>query len=189
MPPRHLGDRCYIQNQAGNYPRRWDRSGTVVEDHGNHNYTVKVDGSGRLTRRGRKHLRQFSPARLSPADNTSPTLPAPIQTPSIKPSTPLTLLGSLRRSPSSPAPGLLTQPGDTIDSPQVATPVLPSQEINDAPTSSVAHPDDVGPPPYVGTAPGENHVDLGGATPTPIRHSSRNTRRPKTYEPETGQWI
>ena len=95
--------------------------------------------------------------------------------PSIKPSTPLALPGSLRRSPSSPAPGLLTQPGNTTDSPQVATPDLPSQEVNDAPTSSVAHPDDVGPPPYVDTTPEENHVDLGAATPTPIRHSSRKT--------------
>lgn len=54
------GDRCYIHNQAGHYPSRWDHSGTVVEDHGHDSYTVKVDKSDRVTRCNRKHLRQFS---------------------------------------------------------------------------------------------------------------------------------
>ena len=51
LPSLQLVDRCYIQNQSGNYPKHWDRSGTVVEIHGFKSYTLKVDGSGRLTRR------------------------------------------------------------------------------------------------------------------------------------------
>ena len=27
LPPLIIGDRCYIQNQTGNHPKRWDRSG------------------------------------------------------------------------------------------------------------------------------------------------------------------
>ena len=38
----NIGDRCYIQNQTGNHPRRWDRSGTVVELHGHDSYTLKL---------------------------------------------------------------------------------------------------------------------------------------------------
>ena len=60
LPPLQLGDRCYIQNQSGNYPKRWDRSGIVVDIHGFESYTLKIDGSGRLTRRNCRHLRKFS---------------------------------------------------------------------------------------------------------------------------------
>ena len=62
--PLKLGDRCYVQNQTGNNQRRWDRSGTVMEIHGFDAYTVKIDGTGRLTRRNRRYLRKFEPASL-----------------------------------------------------------------------------------------------------------------------------
>ncbi len=60
LPPLVVGDRCYIQNQTGNSPRRWDRSGIVVETLGHDSYHVKVDGSNRLTRRNRRYLRKFT---------------------------------------------------------------------------------------------------------------------------------
>ena len=56
-----VGDRCYIQNQTGNFPKRWDRSGTIVDVHDHDSYTVKVDGTGSITRRNR-FLRRFVPA-------------------------------------------------------------------------------------------------------------------------------
>ena len=59
LPPLCVGDKCYIQNQAGNYPKRWDRSGTVVQVLNYDSYNVKVDGSGRVTRRNRRFLRKF----------------------------------------------------------------------------------------------------------------------------------
>ena len=62
LPPLAVGNRCYIQNQTGNFPKRWDRSGTVVETNDFDSYTLKVDGTGRVTRRNRKYLRQFQPA-------------------------------------------------------------------------------------------------------------------------------
>ena len=62
LPPLNVGDRCFIQNQTGNNPTKWHRTGTVVEACEHNQYLVKVDGSGRLTKRNRRFLRAFKPA-------------------------------------------------------------------------------------------------------------------------------
>jgi len=59
LPELKLGDRCYVQNQVGNYP---NRSGKVGEIYGHDRYGVKIDGTGRLTRRNKKFLRRFTQA-------------------------------------------------------------------------------------------------------------------------------
>ena len=59
-----VGDRCFVQNQAGNHPKRWDRTGIIVDSGPNDQYTVKVDGSGRATMRNRRFLRKFEPASM-----------------------------------------------------------------------------------------------------------------------------
>ena len=59
LAPLKVGDSVFIQNQEGNYPRRWDKRGQVVEVKGYDQYIVRVDGSRRLTRRNRKFLRKF----------------------------------------------------------------------------------------------------------------------------------
>ena len=46
LSPLALGDKVFIQNKQGNYPTKWDRSGTVVDSLGNEQYRIKVDGSG-----------------------------------------------------------------------------------------------------------------------------------------------
>ena len=56
LQPLSVGDRVYIQNQAGRYATKWDKTGQIVETHQNDQYVVKVDGSGRLTLRNRKFL-------------------------------------------------------------------------------------------------------------------------------------
>jgi hypothetical protein len=62
LPRLLVGDQVFIQNQTGNAPKRWDKTGIVVEQ-GNHDqYIIKVIGSGRLTTRNRQFLRQFHPA-------------------------------------------------------------------------------------------------------------------------------
>ena len=61
LPPLKVHDHVYIQNQTGNYPRRWQRTGVVVEVKQHDQYVVKVDGTGRLTLRNRKFLRKFTP--------------------------------------------------------------------------------------------------------------------------------
>ena len=50
-----------IQNQHGKEPLRWDKSGTVVENRGNQQYSIKMDGSGRMTLRNRRFLRVIKP--------------------------------------------------------------------------------------------------------------------------------
>ena len=56
--PLNIGDKVLIQNQAGRYANKWDKSGSIVEIHPYDQYTVKVDGSGRLTLRNRQFLRK-----------------------------------------------------------------------------------------------------------------------------------
>ena len=53
LPNLVVGHHVSIQNQSGNRPAKWDRSGTVVEIRDFDKYIVKVDGSGRLTLRNR----------------------------------------------------------------------------------------------------------------------------------------
>ena len=86
------GDRCFVQNQTGPNPNRWDRTGIIVEARPHDQYIVKIDGSGRLTTRNRKFLRHFQPATME--IQAAPTMnpqtienntPTPIQNPSIIP--------------------------------------------------------------------------------------------------------
>ena len=48
-----------IQNQKGTDPKRWNKSGKVIERLVYDQYLVKVDGGGRLTRRNRRFLRKI----------------------------------------------------------------------------------------------------------------------------------
>ena len=80
LPPLKVGDLVYIQNQSGNYPTRWDKSGVVIEVLQNDQYGIKVDGSGRVTLRNRKFLRRFTLSGLpgflpNPAKSLSSTPP------------------------------------------------------------------------------------------------------------------
>ena len=61
LAPLSLGDKVFLQNQRGSHPKKWDKSGTVVELGNYDQYWVKVDGSGRLTLRNRRFLRKFVP--------------------------------------------------------------------------------------------------------------------------------
>ena len=45
LAPLKVGDHVFIQNQEGNYLRRWDKRGQVVEVKGYDQYSVRVDGS------------------------------------------------------------------------------------------------------------------------------------------------
>ena len=65
-----------IQNQTGNHPRRWEKTGRVVEALDNRQFRVKVDGSNRITLRNRRFLKRISPiADLHPAPHY-PQLPS-----------------------------------------------------------------------------------------------------------------
>ena len=62
LPQLEVGNKCFVQNQNGRNPLKWERSGTVVEVLPHNQYMIKIDGSGRVTRRNRKFLRRFKPA-------------------------------------------------------------------------------------------------------------------------------
>ena len=61
LSPLSVGDKVFIQNQVGNHPRRWERTGVVVEVKDHDQYSVRVDATGRLTLRNRKFLRFYQP--------------------------------------------------------------------------------------------------------------------------------
>ena len=61
LPPLPVGAVVQVQNQRGKDPLRWDRSGIVVESLGKQQYTVKMDGSGRVSLRNRRFLRKIEP--------------------------------------------------------------------------------------------------------------------------------
>ena len=61
-----VGDTVRIQNQSGQFPRKWDKTGCVIEVRQFNQYVVKVDGSGRVTLRNRKFLRKYTPVYSKP---------------------------------------------------------------------------------------------------------------------------
>jgi hypothetical protein len=61
LPPLVVGDYVRIQNQTGQHPLKWDKTGSVVEVRQFDQYVVRVDGSGRVTLRNRKFLRKYTP--------------------------------------------------------------------------------------------------------------------------------
>ena len=67
----HARSRISMQvSQHGNDPLRWDRSGVVVEVGTHDDYNVRLDGSGRLSKRNRTHLRP-----VQAHDDDAPHLP------------------------------------------------------------------------------------------------------------------
>ena len=184
LPSFHVGDRCYIQNQTENNPKRWDRSGTIVELHGHDSYTVKVDGTGRLTRRNRRYLCQFKPASIEITNQNkhiSPTLPYLPMKNQGKP--PQHQDASL---PLDPAPVLVVQPQTNDPQPTVT-------EFDTSSGSVAPLPAEVNPtysstlqvPPVGDNRQANNDTDV--SVPSP-RRSQRTSKAPRKYVPETGQW-
>ena len=61
LKPLTVNQVVMVQNQAGNNPLRWDKSGMVVEVLGFDKYRIKLDGTGRMTIRNRRFLRPITP--------------------------------------------------------------------------------------------------------------------------------
>lgn len=177
LPTLKVGEKCFLQNQTGNYPKRWDRTGTVMEANGHDQYCVKVDGSGRLTTRNRKFLRAFVPA--SPVIS-APTLPGskPMfeQLRLTPPSPPLSRQQSPSRSDQSAA---TTPSSDELD---IETPTTQSDDI---PVMETTPPQTLVPTAY---SPKRRDATLPAViTPQPSR-PHRTRRKPLNYEPESGKW-
>ena len=52
-----VGQVVQVQNQTGNHKNKWDLSGQVVEQLGFDSYLVRMDGSGRVSKRNRQFLK------------------------------------------------------------------------------------------------------------------------------------
>lgn len=61
LRPLKVGDTVRLQNQTGPFPKKWNRTGSVIEVRQFDQYVVRVDGSGRVTLRNRKFLRKYIP--------------------------------------------------------------------------------------------------------------------------------
>ena len=59
LPPLKVGDTVRVQNQVGPHPKKWDKTGLVVEVKQFDQYVIKIDGSGRTSLRNTKYLSQY----------------------------------------------------------------------------------------------------------------------------------
>ena len=185
LPPLAVGDKTFIQNQAGTSPKKWDCSGTVVETRGNDQYLVKVDGSGRLTLRNRRFLRSFTQAHLEVISKTKHTdsMP-PVVVPFAITDVPLNAGGSGLCHPS---PMSTRTPKDLSKSageaplriespPPLVSPVgLYDSTYVDCPTATRS-------------SPSHDHTAVGNTIPPTRRPRRQIAPPPKTYVPETGVW-
>ena len=146
LPPLPVGTKVFIQNQAGNNPMRWERTGTVVETKDHDQYNVRVDRTGRLTLRNRRFLRSFTPIVRSPpttgpqSTNTTPEPVHYLTSPVVHPTPEQDLecsspdLSYQEPPAASPTP----PPSPTADathpiSPGASTPISPGPQITPAP--------------------------------------------------------
>ena len=61
LEPLIVGNQVHIQNQYGNHPTRWDKTGVVMQVGEHDKYMIKVHGSGRVNARNCRFLRKFLP--------------------------------------------------------------------------------------------------------------------------------
>lgn len=206
LRPLAVGEHVFLQNQVGGSPKKWDRSGIVMETLGNDQYWVKVDGSGRLTRRNRRFLRAYTESTPKVTVNRQPQLPsgAPqaiqpkltISSPDIEKTTASPVgndhqpdnMQSLPDATSSPTPqhqGACHEPHAT--GPVNVTPgTLPLAFINLPNVHLADAPDTLSP--TLKETPLQTIPDPVPRN-TPARRSQRTTRPPKIYEPESGKWL
>ncbi|KAK3888626.1 hypothetical protein Pcinc_007351 [Petrolisthes cinctipes] len=86
-PARTLtaGTKVWVQNQTSGV---WDRSGVIVEVRPHRQYTVRLDGSGRVSLRNRRHLRVRKSSPSLAQDGAQPATPTPAPPPNLIPSPP-----------------------------------------------------------------------------------------------------
>lgn len=202
LPHLRIGDRCHVQNQSGNYPKRWDRSGTVMEDHGHDSYTLKVDGSGRVTRRNRQFLRRFVPA------SNHIAIPGPARHINIGDADALSRFRLPRDHPSPTSPPNEIEETVLVDIPSARPVPLPESPSPHTPVVEPCHEPPTAPVndgvEYTQTIPSPCDITVDGSIDdqsanTPGRNDThqdwsnvvrprRMKRPPPRYTPETGEW-
>ena len=199
LPKLQVGDQCYVQNMIGNYPKRWDRSCVVVEEQGHDSYLVKIDGSGRLTKRNRKHLRKFTPVspmfslpRHFPSTPKIPCRSLQSSPPPVHfPSAPKIPCGRLQSSP----PPVPEQPDPNQSAPKIpcgnlqsSPPPVPehpdpdqSAQLRQPIAEPLSHAEIVIPPEIDKRLTTAENVNTG--------RSQRVRRKPNQYDASLGKWI
>ena len=127
--PLSIGERVFLQNQQGNHPTKWDRSGTVMESTGHDQYRVKVDGSGRLTLRNRRFLLAYTPV-----------IPSFSQEPTAAPHSTRIRDHLLHPHPRAPEPQFHMLPQAEVESPPVDAPTTEETTPADRPSTPVTTP-------------------------------------------------
>ena len=129
LPPLQVGAPVAIQDQSGNTPRRWSKTGKVLESLGHDSYLVKVDGAGRTTKRNRQFLKLITPYAT---DVENPVTPwAPVNTaPTVDQVDPVDI----------PVPGLeLPDMPDSGFSPVATAPLPPTAPVVPVPQTTANH--------------------------------------------------
>ena len=177
LPPLQIGDHVRIQNQVGNHPLKWDKTGVVVEVRQFDQYVVKVDGSGRVTLRNRQFLRKFSPvysSNILPTETLAKIPPHPVRINEGKQNTTFPEQMTLETPDSQ-------RPHNTIKPVPNVTP--DRAETYDASKS---------PPPQVEIPAPQADGQVAPPTPTPPpnpRRSERITHRPKWHNDYSMNFI
>ena len=136
--PLHVGDCCRIQNQHGRFPKKWDKTGHVVQVNGHDQYMIKVDGTGRITLRNRKFLRRIEPFMCNKAAPL-PTPPCPSDVVEYPPPSPSRPSDVVEYPPPSPS-----RPSDVVEYPNRQDEPQPPATTNDCTdTTVVAERDEV----------------------------------------------
>ena len=73
-----VGGAVAVQNQKGRYPKKWDKTGVVVENMDHDKVLVRMDGSRRLTTRNRRFVKKIISPRDLPDQDVVPNPPVPI---------------------------------------------------------------------------------------------------------------
>ncbi|RLJ22718.1 hypothetical protein DJ031_00320, partial [bacterium endosymbiont of Escarpia laminata] len=179
LPPLMVGDFVRIQNQIGPNPRKWDKTGIVIEVRQHDQYAIRVDGSGRITMRNRKFLRRFTPAikRATPGQlGINAFLPPPVAY-SVAPAAQQQSASSPKeRARPTPTPTVLLSP-----TPPAMTPA-PVTKLPPAPPASPPLADASPPQPQSSASPKPAPRPAPAsprATPAaPLRRSARNAAPP-----------
>ena len=139
LPPLITGNHVRIQNQTGPHPTKWDKTGIVIEVLQHDQYRIKIDGSGRITLRNRKFLRQFTPVQKQPPRHT---IDADIRL-TAKPTTPE---NTTTCHPPAPNPHPDTTTDETIPPCGTSTPLINTPTENQTQPPAAATPEPSQPP-------------------------------------------
>ena len=178
LEPLKVGDHVHVQNQYGNHPSRWDKTGVIVHAGDYDKYMVRVHGSRRVTARNRRFLRKFVPLgeKMTEQFNPLPLRPMPLSEEIVESRQQHPVLPSVKPAPDiSPAPTETPQPAPTETPEPSQVPITDSFEKG--PTDNqLPSIKDTGGKTYIPGPP------LGEPVP---RRSTREKKKTDFY----GQWV